>query len=66
MMFRDEVERFMQDMREQRNQTTRPPMTKAAADAFFAELRQARELEAARAEYYSSHTSADPLWPGDF
>jgi len=65
MLFRDESARFFQSLRVQGSQTNRVPLSQQEADEWHAAQGTRQALERARNNYYASHDSGSPLFPGD-
>ena len=65
MLFRDETERFLQSLQNQQPQTVRPPVSDAEAAEWHATQNARAQLDRARNNYYLTHDSGSPLFPGD-
>ena len=65
MLFRDEAERFLQSVRDQRAQIVKPAVSDAEAEEWHRTQAAREELTRARNNYYLTHDSGSPLFPGD-
>ena len=65
MLFRDETNRFLQSLRDQRPQTTRPQVSQEEADEWHRTQNARHALDQERSRYYATHDSGSPLFPGD-
>ena len=65
MAFRNESARFFQSLRVQGSQANRAPLSQQESDAWHAAQGARQSLERARNNYYLTHDSGSPLFPGD-
>lgn len=65
MLFRDETERFLQSVQDRGAQTVKPAVSDADADEWHRTQAARQALDRARNNYYLTHDSGSPLFPGD-
>ena len=63
MLFRDQANELFGQMG--RTEPPRPPLSQAQADEWHRSQFERHRLEQARQRYYLSHSSGDPVFPGD-